>query len=204
VAAHDHGSSEACSSMEPPWTSISQDPSIAEVRQVRPPPFPVRMAVALLMMSCLPRGPAVPGFGTTETSTALQVPATYAMGTVCGPETGGEVSLSLLENQTVVLRQVHRDASCTRTATTLFLGRWSVASAGHRLTLDTGPSWLRRFDILDRQTLRMVDSPRPEPSPGIHRSTTPKRLVPFSRPFELRDPLLADGSPLSILFAPLP
>ena len=163
------------------------------------------MAMALMMISCVPRGPAVPVSGDPGTSVALQVPATYAMGRACGSETGGEVSLSLLENQIVVLRQVHRDASCARLATTLFLGRWRVASEGRRLTLDTGPSWLRRFDIVDRQTLRMVDSPRPEPSPAIHRSTPPKRLVPFSHPLELRGPLqLADGLPFPILFAPAP
>jgi hypothetical protein len=191
--------------MEPPWTSIPQHPGIPEVRQVRSLPCPAGMAVGLLMMSCLPSAPGLSAPASAGTGVSLQVPATYAMGRACGSDTGGEVSLSLLENQLVILRQVHRDASCVHLATTLFLGRWRVAPEGRRLTLDTGPSWLRRFDIVDRQTLRMVDSPRPEPSPGIHRSTTPKRLVPFGRPFELRDPLqLADGWPFPILFAPAP
>ena len=155
-------------------------------------------------MSCLPPSPASPGPG-APTSVALQVPATYAMGRRCGSETGGEVSLSLLENQIAVVRQVHRDSSCSQQETTVFLGRWSVASEGRRLTLDTGPSWLRRFDIVNRQTLRMVDSPRPEPSPGLHRSTAPTRLVPFRRPLELRDPLqVAYGLPYPILDAPAP
>lgn len=164
---------------------------------------PLSGMAALLLMSCLPPAPALPDPGGAGKSIALEVPATYAMGSACGPETGGEVSLSLLENQIAVVRQVHRDTTCAYQETRLFLGRWSVASEGRRLTLDTGPSWLRRFDIVNRQTLRMVDSPRPEPSPESYRTTTPKRLVPFRKPFELRDPIRsAYGLPFPILYAP--
>jgi hypothetical protein len=126
------------------------------------------------------------------------------MGRACGAETGGEVSLSLLENQLAVLRQVYRDSSCAHQVTTVFFGRWNVAPEGRRLTLDSGPSWLRRLDIVDRQTLRLVESP-PEASPASYPSTPPERLVPFSRPFELRDPVLfAHGLPFPILYAPAP
>ena len=162
--------------------------------------------MGLLTMSCAPPEPAVrPGPSSGETSVALEVPATYAMGRACGADAGGEVSLSLLENRLVVLRQIQGDSSCAHQVTTLFLGRWSVASQGRRLTLDTGPSWLRRLEIVDRQTLRLIDTPRAEASPASHPSRTPERLVPFSRPLELRDPVLfAHGLPFPILYAPAP
>jgi hypothetical protein len=126
------------------------------------------------------------------------------MGQACEAETGGEVSLSLLENQLALLRQVQGDSSCAHQVTTLFLGRWNVEPEGRRLTLDTGPSWLRRLDIVNRQTLRLVDSPPAEAPPAVHPST-PDRLVPFSRPFELRDPVgFAYGLPFPILYTPAP
>jgi hypothetical protein len=168
---------------------------------------PTRSVVSALsvLSSCVPAEPALPGPASTEASMALDVPATYAMGRGCGAETGGEVSLSLLENQLAVLRQVHSDSSCAHQVTTLFLGRWNVEPDGRRLTLDTGPSWLRRLDIVNRQTLRLVDSPGAEASSASHPSTPPDRLVPFSRPFELRDPVLfAHGLPFPILYSPAP
>ena len=168
---------------------------------------PTRFVVSALSLlsSCAPREPALPAPVSAKASTALEVPATFAMGQACGADAGGEVSLSLLENHIAVLRLVHGDSSCAHQVTFLFLGRWNVEPEGRRLTLDTGPSWVRRLDIVNRQTLRLVDAPQPGAPPASYPSTPPDRLVPFSRPFELSDPILfAHGLPFPILYAPAP
>jgi hypothetical protein len=132
---------------------------------------------ALLLVGCLAAGSHEP---------ALTVPGTYSSHYSCGEAWRDEVVLTLLPSHVFSLEQVSRDADCGHQLTLVYVGRWQVSDDGRELSLDAGPAWLRRIDVVDRKTFRFPDQPRDEPavlptSMLAYRT----RLVPFREPFQL-------------------
>jgi hypothetical protein len=147
------------------------------------------VAGTLLVLSCFPRagaerGPPAPV--SVRTSGPL-VPGTYTTRPPHGGAFGDELFLTLLPNHTFSLRQTYRDRRRATQETVLVLGRWTQTPDGCQVTLEGGPPWLRRLDVIDQGTLRMVSLPDRTPL-ETDRYQSPQRvgLVPFLEPFKLR------------------
>jgi hypothetical protein len=114
------------------------------------------------------------------------VPGTYSSHYSCGEARRDELLLTLLPGHVFSLRQVGRDADCGHQLTLVYAGRWLLSDDGRELTLDAGPTWLRRIDVVDRRTFRFPDRPRVEPPVlPISMPAYQTRLVPFREPFQL-------------------
>ena len=116
----------------------------------------------------------------------LTIPGTYAKHHPCGGAEWDELVLTLLPSHVFTLQQVDRDPGCGHRVTFVHVGRWHVSSDARELSLDSGPAWLRRMDVVDRKTLRFPEQPLAEPqlltSVMLAQRT---RLVPFREPFQL-------------------
>jgi hypothetical protein len=115
------------------------------------------------------------------------VPGTYTTRPSSEGAFGDDLFLTLLPNYTFSLRQTYRDRGRATQETVLVLGRWTQTPDGRQVTLEGGPPWLRRLDVIDQGTLRMVGLPRTTPL-ETGRYQMPQRigLVPFIEPFKLR------------------
>jgi hypothetical protein len=132
---------------------------------------------SLLLVGCLNAG---------RHELGVTVPGTYSSHRPCGADQWDQVLLTLLPSQVFSLQQVDRDQACGHQVTLVFVGRWRVSEDGRQLWLDAGPAWLRRIDVVDRETFRLPDQPRTEsPSPTPDMLAQRTRLVPFRAPFQL-------------------
>ena len=131
----------------------------------------------LLLVGCLNAGSQGPG---------PTVPGTYSSHYSCGEVGHDELVLTLLPSHLFSLQQVGRDPNCGHQLTLAYVGRWRLSDDGRELSLDAGPTWLRRIDVVDRRTFRFPDQPRAEP-PLLPTSMLAyrTRLVPFREPFQL-------------------
>ena len=131
----------------------------------------------LLLVGCVAAGSQQP---------ALTVPGTYSNHYSCGEARHDELVLTLLPSHVFSLQQVGRDADCGHQLTLVYVGRWLLSDDGRELSLDAGPTWLRRIDVVNRRTFRFPEEPRAEPPVLPTRMLAYRtRLVPFREPFQL-------------------
>ena len=131
----------------------------------------------LLLVGCLAAGSHEP---------ALTVPGTYSSHYSCGQAPHDELVLTLLPSHVFSLQQVGRNADCGHQLTLVYVGRWLLSDDGRELSLDAGPTWLRRMDVVNRRTFRFPEEPRAEPPVLPTRMLAYRtRLVPFREPFQL-------------------
>jgi hypothetical protein len=132
---------------------------------------------ALLLVGCLAAGSHEPG---------PTVPGTYSSHYSCDEARRDELVLTLLPSHVFSLQQVGRNADCGHQLTLVYVGRWQLSDDGRELSLDAGPTWLRRIDVVNRRTFRFPDQPRVE-APVLPTSMLAyrTRLMPFREPFQL-------------------
>jgi hypothetical protein len=150
--------------------------------------------------SGVPRPAPLVGSGNARDTVAeghLTVPGTYVMKSRCVGAPGRDLSLTLTSDSLFLLRQTYRDEACQEEISILYMGRWSL-SDDRRVLLLTGefPS-LRRFDIVNAQTIRMAENLSSRTAGADRQEGRTVRLVPFRTPFRLRglmSPITTAGS----------